>query len=1090
MQCSECKHEVPEDSMFCNKCGCNLIKGTDGSEDISMMDSERKLVTVMFSDMSGYTSMTESLDPEEVKAIMSQIFGKITEIIKTYDGFIERFIGDAVMAVFGVPKAHEDDPIRAIRAAIEIHKWVEDISPKFVKKIGRSLTMHTGINSGLVVTGEVDIEKGTHGLTGDAINLASRLQGLAHPGEILVGESTLKLSSHQFSFKTIEPTKVKGKSEPVPVYKLKSVFDQPVRINRLHGVQAKFIGRETEMDLLVAAVEKLKQGKGSIVSIVGDAGTGKSRLAHEFRARIKSDGVQWREGHAFPYTQSMAYYPLTNLLTYAFQIREGDKPDLIKEKLDAGVQELIWDKPEAKKYIGGLFSINYAELDEMSPEFWQKQLHLSIQQLLEALASRGPTVILFEDLHWADKSFIDLLFFLFENTRRPVLFLCVYRPSFDLFPEGKPDSLAWPYREIRLHDLSWDNTQAMLQSLLGSQLLPDELRYFIKQKAEGNPFYLEEVVNSLIETGVLKTENGKWKLTKVLNLEDVPATIQGVLTARLDRLEKQTKRILQEASVIGRAFFYEVLNRVTELTSRVDECLLGLESLDLIRSRPREQDLEYIFKHALTQEVVYNGLLKKERREIHERIATVMEQLFEDRLPEFYETLAFHFARGLSSDKAIGYLMKSGKKNLGKYSIEESNQYYKHAYEILNGIADKKKAEKEVLIELIIEWAYVLYYRGCFKEMAEIFIANIKIAESLEDNTKLGIYYSWYGWSLFNQNMVLESYPWLEKALQIGEENNDQLVVGYACTWLTWYYAASGRFARAIEYGERAQEISKVFKSDAYLYFKSLGGLGFSYCGKGDRHKSLEIGNTLIAYGNKHSNIRSLTIGHGVIGAAYNYDNDLVTAIEAYEKAIEVGVEPYYVEFIRMNLVLAYIMNGQINEAENAINCVVTFSQNSGAWIAGAPAQVFSGAVLISNGQMSAGLKLLEDGKQELYKSGSRFYYLLCEYVIAKVFAQIAEKAEPIPLSKIAKNVGFLVKNVPFARKKAKLHLKKVISLAEEMESKPITGSACLDLGILYMLLKKKNQANKYVSKAMRLFDECGSDVYLKQARNVLKSLS
>ncbi|MBW2513282.1 MAG: AAA family ATPase, partial [Deltaproteobacteria bacterium] len=501
MECPKCQQQNPDDAKFCNGCGCNLIEGMDGLEDACVIDSERKLVTIMFSDMSGYTSMTERLDPEEVKAIMSQIFGKISEIIKSYDGFIERFIGDAVMAVFGVPKAHEDDPIRAIRAAIEIHKAVEGLSPRFEDKIGCSLTMHTGINTGLVVTGEVDVEKGTHGLTGDAINLTSRLEGIAQSGEILVGESTYKLSNNYFKFQAMEPTQIKGKAKSVLVYKMVSVLDPQAATKRLQGVQAELVGREEEMSLLLEAVENLKQGKGSIVSIIGDAGTGKSRLTREFKSRIKLDKVQWHEGHAYPYTQNMAYYPLTNLLTYAFQIREGDTPDQIKEKVETGVQELLWDKPDTKNYIGGLFSISYDEIEEMSPEYWQNQLHQSVQQLMEALASRGPTVILFEDLHWADGSFIDLLHLLMKNALRPLLLLCVYRPTFSLFKNGIPSSLKWPHHEIRLRDLTWDDTQVMLQSLLRSKFLPDELRYFIKQKAEGNPFYLEEVVNSLIETG-------------------------------------------------------------------------------------------------------------------------------------------------------------------------------------------------------------------------------------------------------------------------------------------------------------------------------------------------------------------------------------------------------------------------------------------------------------------------------------------------------------------------------------------------------------------------------------------------------------
>jgi tetratricopeptide (TPR) repeat protein len=351
------------------------------------------------------------------------------------------------------------------------------------------------------------------------------------------------------------------------------------------------------------------------------------------------------------------------------------------------------------------------------------------------------------------------------------------------------------------------------------------------------------------------------------------------------------------------------------------------------------------------------------------------------------------------------------------------------------------------------------------------------------------LFYSWYGWAFSCQHKGLDSFPWFEKALQIGEENKDQRVIGYACTFLTWYYLIAGRLDLSIKHGERAQEISKVFKSDAYLYFKSLAGLGFAYSLIGDKKKAIEIGNTLIDYGKKHSNIRSLTMGYATLGSAYQMHNDLTTAIQAYEKAIQVGVEPFYVEYIRMCLAVVYIINGQFTEAENALNCVVAFCQDSGAWGAGKPAQVFLGAVLIAKGQMNLGLKRLNEGKQELLTSGNMLNYLECEYILAKVFSQIAEKAEPVNLSQIVKNIGFLVKNVPFASKKAEGHFKKAIKVAEEMGAKTIMGAACLDLGLLYKAMKRKDQANKYISEAVKLFEQYDADIYLRQANEALESL-
>jgi class 3 adenylate cyclase len=311
MKCPRCEADNRPGAKFCDECGYQFAGDIQKSGHTPKFESERKPVTTMFSDLSGYTAMTEKLDPEEVKEIMSEIFGEITKVIFKYEGFVEKFIGDAVMAVFGVPKAHEDDPIRAIKAAMEIHTSVEGFSPRLQDKIGRSLTMHTGINTGLVITGEVNVEKGTHGLTGDAINLASRIEGLSKAGEILVGQETYNQAEGFFNFEPKDPVKVKGKSEQVYIYKVLSQKEKPIIIHRpLTGLRADLIGREKEMAVLSKGVQDLKQRNGSIISIYGEAGTGKSRLTRDFEANLDLNEVQWYEGHAYGYTQNTPYYPL------------------------------------------------------------------------------------------------------------------------------------------------------------------------------------------------------------------------------------------------------------------------------------------------------------------------------------------------------------------------------------------------------------------------------------------------------------------------------------------------------------------------------------------------------------------------------------------------------------------------------------------------------------------------------------------------------------------------------------------------------------------------------------------------------------
>jgi tetratricopeptide (TPR) repeat protein len=875
----------------------------------------------------------------------------------------------------------------------------------------------------------------------------------------------------------------------VKAYKVLSKREKPVTIRRLSGVRANMVGRKVELTELSDAVEDLHAGKGRIFSVYGDAGTGKSRLIEEFKASLDLAEIQWIEGHAYAYSRNIPYFALIDMLNRIFKIDEGDSAEKVRSKLESGIKELIGDNDDIVPYIGSLYTLAYEKLEEVSPEFWKIHLQTAIQTILTTLAKKAPTIFFLEDLHWADPSFVELFRKTCLEMRQPAIVLCVYRPTFSLFTSHQLSSLGKVYHEIRLKDLSLSDAQEMLESLLKTESIPTELKRVAHSKAEGNPFYLEELVNTLIESGTLTRDDGSWKLTGPITESDISSSLHAIISGRLDRLEKETKRILQEASVIGRVFFYEILKKVTELKENIDHRLKGLEQLDLIRNRSLQPELEYMFKHALTQEVVYNGLLKKERKEIHEKIGFVMEKLFQDRLPEFYETLGFHFKRSDSLLKAIDYLRKSGEKSLKRYAVEESHQYYKDAFELLDKKAEKTKAENELLIELLIEWAYVFYYRGDFKGMGEVFNANRVIAESLEDRSKLGMFYAWFGWAIGCQNKLIECYPWLKKAIQIGKETKNQRVIGYAYTWLIWMFSLMGKPEQAIKYGEKVQEIAKVFKTDAYLYFKSLAGVGFAYGISGDGKKAIEIGNTLVEFGKRHSNIRSLTMGYADIGGGYGVIGDSAAAIKACEKAVNVGAEPFYTEFIRLNLALLYIKNGRITEAENALNRIVTFSQEMGAGIAGIPADIFLGIVLIAKGQMSSGLKRLKDGSQKLQMNGNLFYHLQCEFILGMVFLQMVIGAEPVSASTIFKNIGFLVKNAPFAGKKAEDQFKKVIILAGEMKAKNILGGAYFNLGLLHKAKNRTDKARQCISEAIKIFEQCEAEIFVHQAKEALESL-
>jgi len=1087
--CPSCQSANPPDFQFCGDCGHQLeAEPFVKAQPLPPSDSARKHVTVLFSDMSGYTAMTEKLDPEETKEIMGKIFGEISKVVAKYGGFIEKFIGDAVMALFGVPTSHEDDPVRAIKASREIHEVVSSLSSQFEKRIGKALCMHTGICTGLVVTGEVNLEKGTHGVLGDTINTAARLSGLAKPGEIVISPDTYHQAEGYFNFEALEATTVKGKAEPFKPYRVISPKEEPTKTHRLSGMRAELIGRKVEMAQLQEAVTNLKQGKGSIFSIVGDAGTGKSRLIEEFKASLNLDEVQWREGHAYAYSQNIPYFPLIDLLSRAWQITEGDNPEQVKKKVEAGAGFLISDRSELIPYLGSLYSLKYPEIENVSPEYWKVKLHEAVQLILSSLTRRSPTIICIEDLHWADPSSVELLRNILSDFRYPAIFLCIYRPAFNLFTSHQAGTIK-SYQEIRLHDLSPTDAQSMVESLLKTDAAPAELKRFIRDRVEGNPFYLEEVINSLLETAILVREDGQWKLTTPLMEANIPSTIQGVITARLDGLERDMKRIIQEASVIGRAFLYEILKRVTELKDVIDKSLTGLERMELIRTRTIQPELEYIFKHALTQEVVYNGLLKKERQELHERIGLIMEQLFHNRLPEFYETLAFHYKQGQSISKAVDYLIKCGEKSLNRYSLDESHRYFQEAFDILSHKEDRSREDDKLIIDLLSKWFLVYYYYGDFKGLTELLLAHKDLAESLDDKSTLGMFYSCLGFVLWFRLRLRESYDYLHQAILLGEEANDRLVIGYAAGWISWTCGLLGLLDQGIAFGKKAQEMARFFPADHYLYFKSLGGIGFNYAVKGEGKKVSKIGIELLEYGRQHSNIRSMVMGHVVMAYVGMATGNLHMIIQSGQMGAKIALDRFYGYMSRLGEAMGYALAGQLPEAQELFEEISSWSREYGNDLYDLGSDIFLGPIYVAQGHMSRGLTMLEEARHRCGESGAKYFLITAEFILGRIYKQIAEGAGPISPVIIAKNIGFLVKNVPFAAKKAENHFQKAIEVAQEIGAKGLLGQVTLELGLLHKIKGRTDEARKCISDAIQLFEECEADVYLKQAKEALAAL-
>ncbi len=724
MKCPKCQAENPETRKFCKGCGAKLILlcpscrfenapgdkfcgecGQKLEEPVApriepSIEGERKHVTVLFSDLSGYTAMTERLDPEEVKKIIGQIFGQIAEVITKYEGQVEKFIGDAVMAVFGIPKAHEDDPLRAIWGAREIHEMVNSMSSRLEVRVGRPLLMHTGINTGLVVTGEAMLEKGTLGVAGDTVNVAQRLSGVAKPGEILVGEDTYRQVGGYFAFEKLEPAKVKGKTEPVPVYR---VVEEKVKVGRIRGlavqgISSPLVGRDAEFVALKGCVNRLLDGQGGIVCIIGEAGIGKSRLMAEIGNYIKNfhaiSSLQWLKGRTLSYGQKISYWPFQEIIWQYAGITEDDGEAEVWQKLESRISAIFAEEtaeilPYLASFLGLEVKGQYAEgLKYLDGKSMGSQIYLTSRRFFERLARVQPLVLVFEDLHWVDESSMLLLEHLLPLVIRVPLLICGISRTDPKLPIERIREIATReyerrYTELRLSPLSQSDSFQMMRNLMEIDNLSSTMREKIVHKVDGNPFFLEEIMRSLIDTGAVvhDSSTGRWKTTEKLDIFTLPDTIQGVIMTRVDRLGEEIKQVLRTAAVIGRSFLYRILKSIAEEVQELDQDLDQLQTVELIRVKQKIPELEYIFKHALVQEATYGSILLQRRRELHSKVGRAIEALFPDRLEEFYSLLAYHYARAENWEKAQDYLFKAGDQ-AGKIAADaEALTHYQEAIE-------------------------------------------------------------------------------------------------------------------------------------------------------------------------------------------------------------------------------------------------------------------------------------------------------------------------------------------------------------------------------------------------------------------------
>ncbi|KWR88214.1 adenylate/guanylate cyclase domain-containing protein [Cupriavidus sp. IDO] len=765
MRCRSCGFENPASAKFCSECGAPLrgagrgnasaagapidytpphlaerIRAAQAAMDArGATEGERKTITALFADMAGSTALIQNLDPEDARCLIDPVLALMMEAVHHYEGYVARSMGDGILALFGAPIAHEDHAQRALLAALRMQEDMRRYADRVRQAQGIALQIRVGVNSGEVVVRAIRTEDlhTDYDPVGNSIHIASRMEGIAVPGSIIASEDTHKLAEGYFAFKALGATPIKGLSEPLPIFEVLGLGPLRTRLqmSASRGL-ARFVGRARELEQLREARAQAHAGHGQIVGVVGQPGVGKSRLFHEFKLLAPRDCLVL-ETFSVSHGKAYPYLPLIELLRNYCQITGQDDERRRREKLTGKLLTLDRALDDSLPYLLHLLGGTEpsSALAQMNPQIRRQRTFEAIKGLLVRESLAQPLELIVEDLQWLDSETEAFLGFLGENVANArILLLVNYRPEYrhDWSRKGY-------YTQLRLDPLGGAEARELLRDLLGEGAGVAPLERLILEQTEGNPFFIEEVVQTLIEKQVLRGERGHYRLEQIPTALHIPTTVQGVLAARIDRLEPAEKALLQTLAVIGKAFAWSLLARVVEQPEDALKSLLSrLQAGEFIYEQQAFPEVEFSFKHGLTQEVSYGSLLIKRRRALHERTGQAIEALHNDQLEEHCSELAHHFSCSGNAAKAVEYLHCAGRQAVQRSADAEAVAHLTRALALLETQPDTpERARQELALQITLGPAWMAAKGHGAPEVEATYTRALMLCRQLGDTTQL-----------------------------------------------------------------------------------------------------------------------------------------------------------------------------------------------------------------------------------------------------------------------------------------------------------------------------------------------------------------
>ena len=1096
LACGACGAELPGGARFCLQCGESVTAGTAAlrrspapesytpkhlAEKIltskAALEGERKQVTVLFADLRGSMQLLADRDPEEARKLLDPVLERMMEAVHRFEGTVNQVMGDGIMALFGAPLAHEDHAVRACYAALRMQESVKKYAEEVRRSHAAVVKIRVGLNSGEVVVRAIGSDLHMdYTAVGQTTHLAARMEQLADPGAIVITPDTLSLAEGYVEVKSLGPVPVKGLAGAVEVYEVTGAGAARTRLQAAarRGL-TRFVGRDPELEQLRRAVDQARQGRGQVAAIVGDPGVGKSRLTFELTHSHRVEGWLVLETGASSHGKATSYLPLSTLLRSYFKLGERDTYEDIRSRISARLSDLrvtLWPAAPAFEALLGV-PVENARWQGLEPRQRRQHTFETLRHLILRESQIQPLLLLLEDLHWIDaetQAWLDGLVDGLPAAR--LLVLVTYRPEYQHSWGNRTY-----YTQLRVDPLPHDGAEELLQALLGTDAELASLRTLLIQRTDGNPFFLEESVRTLVETKALVGERRAYRLVKALDSVQVPATVQAILASRIDRLPATEKQLLQSAAVIGKDVPFVLLHAVTDETEGgVRRQLAHLQSAEFLYETRLFPDSEYSFKHALTQEVAYGSLLTDRRRAIHARIVAELEQLQGDRLAEQVERLAHHALRAEMWDKAVLYGRQAGAKAIARWAMRDARPHLDRAL-MATAHLPQTRETIERAIDIRFDLRNAVFQLGEVERSLGLMREAQSLADALGDETRTGRASLFLSQGLWMMGRSDEAQDPGERALAIAERTDDSLLRHQARSQLARLHHDRGDYRKAVDsFRESVSSLEAAGSPLLGLGLIPLAVANTAYLGWG----LAELGDFAEATRRTEEWLRraeALENPLGVIqmswgvGMVHLRQGNAPAAIPPLERGLQVcyafGLTALNFHGVAASLGAAYALANRTAEAIPLLRKVADQA---------ASMRLVSDHLLgtIPLGELALATRRIEDaaqlGRQALD--------------LARKHKQRGHEVYALRLlGEVAAHRG------SYDVHEAEVHFRSAIGLAHELGMRPLAAHCHLGLGRLYRQTGQRQEAQENLAVATTMYREMDMRFWLEQAKAVSMEL-